>query len=132
MALDAEVLIVGGGPAGLTAALTLARLSHTVKIFDNNDYRNKKFPTMTMLVGHDGESPAEFRRKAKDNLLQRHQNVSFEERKVAEVKKTEEGLFEVVDDTGKKWTGKKLVLATGCDDIFPDIEGYEQFWGRGM
>ncbi|PVI02643.1 FAD/NAD(P)-binding domain-containing protein [Periconia macrospinosa] len=132
MSLDAEVLIIGAGPAGLTAALALARLSHTVKILDNNEYRNKMFPNMTMLVGHDGQSPANFRKECRDNLLSRHPNVSIEETTVIRVSQTEKGQFAAEDALGKKWVGKKLVLATGCEDIFPAIEGYESFWGKGI
>jgi len=42
------------------------------------------------------------------------------------------GGFKAVDDNGKEWFGKKLVLGTGVTDIMPDIEGYEECWVSGM
>lgn len=132
MASNPEVLIVGAGPGGLSAALTLARLDHSVKIFDNNDSRNKDMPSMTMMITMDGATPSEFRRKALENLLSRHKKVSFEEADIKYTRKLDDGSFEVEDAQGRKWQGKKLVLATGCQDIFPNVKGYGDFWGKGM
>jgi thioredoxin reductase len=91
MSLDAEVLIIGGGPAGLTAALTLARLTHTVIVFDYDDARNKKTPAMTMLIAHDGQKPAQFRDESVKNLTSRHLNTTIRSVKIEKVRKVDNG-----------------------------------------
>jgi thioredoxin reductase len=91
---------------------------------------------MTLLIAHDGQTPAQFRDEAIQNLTSRHKNVTIENTTIAKVRKIDQGehkgCFEIVDTEGQKWVGRKLVLSTGCTDIFPDIPGYEDFWGNGM
>jgi thioredoxin reductase len=48
------------------------------------------------------------------------------------VRKINDSLFEVADETGKVWQGRKVILATGSEDVFPDIEGYEDGWVKRM
>ncbi|KAF2815487.1 FAD/NAD(P)-binding domain-containing protein [Mytilinidion resinicola] len=132
MALTTDVLIIGGGPAGLSAALTLARQAHTVKILDSGVYRNQDADYMHMLPGFDHVDPVKFRGTAVENILSRYDSVSLHSVTIATVKKTEEGHFEATDSDGKIWTGRKLILATGVEDIYPDIEGYADCWGTGI
>lgn len=42
------------------------------------------------------------------------------------------GVFQVVDEAGETWRGKKVILATGVNDVFPDIEGYAECWGESI
>ena len=64
--------------------------------------------------------------------FKRYGTVKFEAAEVASIKKTEDGLFEAMGSNGQIWTGRKLVLATGVTDIFPDIKGYIDCWISGM
>lgn len=131
MAPKVDALIIGGGPAGLTVALTLARQVQSSIVFDDGNYRNQRSSSMHMVLTQDSENPAAFRIKARENIVAKYHTVSFEETTVTSVKKIEGG-FEAENADGKTWQGKKLVLATGVQDLYPNIDGYEECWAKGM
>ncbi|KAF2446670.1 FAD/NAD(P)-binding domain-containing protein [Karstenula rhodostoma CBS 690.94] len=131
MAPTIDALIIGGGPAGLTVALTLARQVQTAIVFDDDNYRNKRTTHMHMVLTVDSESPVVFREKSRENITSHYDTIQFEDTTITSVKKIDGG-FQVESAGGEKWEGKKLVLATGVSDIFPDIEGYEECWARGI
>lgn len=132
MAHTADALIVGGGPAGLTTALTLARQAQSTIVFDDDDYRNKGSSSLHMVLTQDSVSPAEFRQKARENILAHYNKfVNFESVTVTHVKKTDGG-FEAQNAAGQRWHGKKLILASGVENIYPTIDGYDECWAKGM
>ncbi|KAF1998235.1 FAD/NAD(P)-binding domain-containing protein [Amniculicola lignicola CBS 123094] len=126
-----DALIIGGGPAGLTAALTLAREAQSSTVFDDGTYRNRLSNDMHMVLTADGDNPREYRNAARENILSQYDTVKIIETHITKVRKTDTG-FEAEDKTGKIWKGKKLILATGVEDIFPAIEGYAECWSKGM
>ncbi|KAL2783050.1 FAD/NAD(P)-binding domain-containing protein [Aspergillus keveii] len=128
----ADALIIGGGPAGVSAALTLARALHTVIVFDSGSYRNAKAAHMHAVTTWDHQRPDEFRGKAKSDILSRYDTVQFKDLVIQSVEKTPEGLFHLVDVNGTLWRGRKLLLATGVTDVMPGIEGYSDCWVTGI
>lgn len=123
-----DVAVVGAGPAGLAAAATLARQLHTAVVFDSKHYRNSKATAMHMVPGHEGKNPAEFRRESRESLS-KYPTVQFQDAQIDKAEKTATQ-FELTDSTGKKWQFRKLLLAVGSSDIFPNIQGYEPLWGE--
>ena len=119
-----DVLIVGGGHAGLSAALTMYRQLHTSLIFDVKQPRNAWVTPTHVLAGWEGHSAEDIRAAARKELLETGL-VTFRESEARTVKKTDIG-FEVVDGEGQRWIGKKLLIATGKQNIFPDIPGYAE------
>lgn len=80
----------------------------------------------------DHRPPAEYRAAARQELVSRYNTVRLEDVGIKRSKKTEKGMFQLVDDHGREWMGRKLILATGVRDIMLDIEGYEDCWGRSV
>ncbi|OLN87628.1 putative thioredoxin reductase-like protein 3 [Colletotrichum chlorophyti] len=129
-----DVLIIGAGPAGLATATALSRQLYTSVIFDSGLYRNARATHMHNVLGFDHVPPPVFRAKAREDIKARYaESVTFADVKVLKASRLKEGLFAAEDAKGKRWFGRKLVLATGVTDIMPeDIDGYEDCWGRGI
>lgn len=128
-----DALIVGAGPAGLAAALTLARLHHTAIVLDSGRYRNEDSVHMNMVLGWDGKEATEFRESTRQNILDRYDTIRFYDVGVDILRRREaDGLFEAVDIQGHTHVGRKVVLATGSKDVFPPIEGFAECWAKGV
>jgi thioredoxin reductase len=127
-----DVLIIGGGPAGLSVATGLARQLHRAIVFDSGVYRNALATHMHNVASWDHTPPEEFRHTARQRILSRYDTIQFESVDIKKVERNIEGGFNAVDSRERVWTGKKLVFANGVHDIYPDITGYGECWGRGM
>ncbi|KAE9572552.1 Thioredoxin reductase gliT [Colletotrichum fructicola] len=127
-----DVLIIGGGPGGLAVATGLARQLYTAVVFDSGVYRNARTSHMHNVPTWDHRNPADFRSKARSDLLARYETITFEETNVESLRRNSEGRFEAKDARGATWTGKKIVLASGMRDVYPEIQGYDDVWGRGV
>src|SRR5437763_16973311 len=110
-----DVIIVGAGPAGLSAALMLGRCRRRVLVCDTGKPRNAASHAMHGYLSRDGMSPAEFLRTSREEL---HQYGSVEVRDV-EVTGAEFGgvnRFEVTLAGGQRVLSRKLLIATGVVD----------------
>ncbi len=123
-----EVLIIGGGPGGLSAALTLARGGRSVAIFDHKDPRNAPAEHMQNFPSRDGTPPMEFRRLVEAELVS--YGVTIHRLKVDELKKIDDHFH--VKANGSEYSGKKIVLAHGVKDILPDLPGIKEVWGKSV
>lgn len=130
MASEYDILIVGGGPAGLSAASSIVRQDHKTVLFDSGKYRNAYSKHMHTLPTWDHRDPADFR-SASLAGLERYGSVTVENVEIETIKQKDNGNFEA-SGGGKAWTGKKVILATGVEDIFPAIPGYAACWVSAM
>ena len=137
-----DILIIGSGPAGLSAALAASRQFRTTLVLSSpaHPYRNSAAHHMHNVLGFDHVPPALFRGHAVMQLKDRYSPfIDFvEDANISSVKKAEVDnkggmdLFVAADAQGRSWKGRKVILATGSRDIFPDIQGYAGVWGNGM
>lgn len=127
-----DVLVVGAGPGGLAAATGLARQLYTAVVFDSGEYRNARTKHMHNVPTWDHADPADFRAKARADLARRYDTIQFRDTRVDSLRRTDGGRFEATDAAGNTWTARKVVLASGVRDIYPDIAGYDDVWGRGV
>jgi thioredoxin reductase len=121
-----EVAVIGGGPAGLQATLTLARVHRRVLMVDSGRYRNDPAAHMHNVVTHDGTPPAEFRAAARKDLAA-YDTVTVREDAVTSV--TRDGADFVVALGDELVRVRGVVLATGVVDTLPDKPGLEDLFG---
>lgn len=125
-----DCAIIGGGPAGLNAALVLGRARRSVALIDNNRPRNAVTHASHGFITRDGVTPAEFRRVAHEEL-QRYPSVDHLPFEVVSVSQAQGG-FEIEDLGGVRVQARRLILATGLKEIFPEIEGLSPLYGKSL
>ncbi|MEZ0334294.1 MAG: NAD(P)/FAD-dependent oxidoreductase, partial [Gemmatimonadales bacterium] len=125
-----DCIIVGGGPAGLSAALMLGRCRRRVLLCDVGGQRNLRSHAMHGYLTRDGVSPAEFLRLARAELG-RYGTVECRELEIVEATR-EDGGFAVCAADGTRLNTRKLLLATGVIDELPAIEGLDALYGTSV
>jgi thioredoxin reductase len=124
-----DVVIVGGGPAGLSAALNLGRARKRVLLCDAGPRRNAAAERIHGFVTRDGTPPADFRRIGRQQL-EPYANVEARDIGVEEIR-GERGAFKVRLATGSV-EARRILLCTGMVDELPDIDGFRALWGRSI
>src|SRR5690348_7851847 len=99
-----DALIIGAGPAGLSAALALARQLHTAVVFDSSLFRNARSAHMHTIPTWDHKDPAAFRGATRKEILERYNTISFEDCEVAKVETTSAGDFAATAADGTTFT----------------------------
>ncbi|KAH8888272.1 FAD/NAD(P)-binding domain-containing protein [Thozetella sp. PMI_491] len=130
MAVEYDIIVIGAGPAGLSAVSSIVRQDHKTVLFDSGKYRNELSKHVHTVPTWDHQDPAKFRAAALADL-ERYGSVTVENAEVETIKQREDTTFEVTAG-GRTWTGKKVILATGVEDLFPDIPGYAECWVKGI
>src|SRR3954470_4414533 len=125
-----DAVIVGGGPAGLSAALVLGRARKRVLVVDDDRPANAVSQGVGGLLGHDRAKPADLRDSGRRQLEQ-HANVELRHGAVEDVAPTEEG-FVVLPTDGAPVRAHAIVLAHGLRYDPPPVPGIEALWGRSV
>ncbi|MFJ8045099.1 NAD(P)/FAD-dependent oxidoreductase [Kitasatospora sp. NPDC096147] len=128
---SADAIVVGGGPAGLSAALYLARYNRSVLVFDSGHGRSTHHQTNRNYLGFpSGIATVELRELAR-RQLEPYEQVRIVHHTINEVSGDGDIGF-TVKAQGGSWHGKVIVLATGVLDHFPHFEGWQEYVGRSM
>jgi thioredoxin reductase len=124
-----DVAIVGGGPAGLAAALVLGRMRRRVVLFDADDPAHAVSEGVQGFFGHDGIPPLELRRLGREQL-RAYGSVTVRMAAVEAVEATPAG-FAVVAEGSVSEAGV-LLLCTGARYEPPSLDGAAELWARGV
>jgi thioredoxin reductase len=124
-----DTIIVGGGPAGLSAALVLGRSRRTVLVCDSGHYRNECSKGVHGFFTRDGMPPAELLRIGREQL--QPYGVELRNIEVTQACIHEDG-FSVSLADGAELFSRKLLLATGVKDHLPDVPGFTDFYGTSI
>lgn len=124
-----DAIIIGGGVAGLSAAVALRRSRRSVVVVDAGDPRNAPAAHSHNYLTRDGESPLELVRIGRDEA--RRYGAHILEGTARSATRTESG-FEVPLADGSVVRGRRLLVTTGLTDVLPNIPGLAERWGRDV
>ncbi|MDB4896925.1 MAG: putative disulfide oxidoreductase, partial [Firmicutes bacterium] len=126
--LVVDVVVIGGGPAGMSAALVLGRARRSVIVVDAEQPRNRVVHESHGFLTRDGVSPTELRAIARAQIAA-YPSVRFERDTVTELT-GENGAFTAQTRQGRTIRSRKVLFATGKQDVLPAIDGLAAVYGR--
>ncbi|MDO6507970.1 NAD(P)/FAD-dependent oxidoreductase [Colwellia sp. 4_MG-2023] len=126
--MQQDVIIIGGSFAGLSAAMQLVRGQRKVTVVDAGKPRNRFAKYSHGFFGLDGQAPKAIKQKTWQQLLE-YDTATIIDAEAINVEKTGDG-FTIQLSNQSQLSAKKLILATGLQDILPDIKGIKSRWGK--
>ena len=128
---DFECVIVGGGVAGLSAAMVLGRARRRTLVLDGDGQSNRAAGHIGGLLGHDGTPPAEFYELARAQVGA-YDRVLLRAAEAVDARPEGDGFAVVLGDGGGEVLARSLVLATGMEYEVPDVPGFAELWGGAV
>lgn len=125
-----DVIVIGGGPAGLAAALSLARSLRSVVVVDAGQPRNAPADGVHAYLTRDGTPPHELLSIGRDEV--RHYGGTVREGRVTGARRHDDGRFHVTLADGDTLTARRLIVTTGIRDDLPPVAGLRRHWGRDV
>lgn len=121
--MNADIVIIGGGPGGLSAALTAGRSLKRTVLFDSGPRRNARAHAINTFVTRDGIVPQQFRDIGREQLA-KYDTVEVRDTRVERIEGSIETGFQVGDVHARR-----VLIVTGMIDVLPPIEGLDRLWG---
>lgn len=126
-----DCIVIGGGPSGLSASLTLGRARRNIALFDDGTNRNKVTHESHGFITRDGIKPQEFKEMALKEL-ENYPSISYFNTTITEVMKDiESERYIVKTKDEKEFVTEKIILATGIQEIF-SVQGVRQYYGKSL
>jgi thioredoxin reductase len=126
-----DVAIIGGGFAGLSAALLLGRYIRPTIIFDSGNTRNSVTRQVHGYLGYENVCPKQLIKKAWKDTIQ-YKSIKVINEKVEKVHKHKDSFLLMTDRGGSPIKCKYVIIATGIEDIKPNIKNFVKFDGNGV
>jgi thioredoxin reductase/SAM-dependent methyltransferase len=124
-----DVVVIGGGAAGLNGAMMLARSRRSVAVIDAGAPRNGRADGVHGLLGHDGTPPAELLERGRSEVRRYGGRVTAGE--VTDIARDGHG-FTVTLADGRSTRARRLLVTTGLVDLLPEVPGVRERWGRDV
>ena len=128
---EVDVVVVGGGPAGLAAASWLGRYRRSVVVVDSGQYRSGSVERSHGYLGRDPQTPLELLARGRQEVLA-YPTAEVRAGEVRAVARRDDGLFTVDTGSGQDLVAHRLLLACGVKDAFPAVEGFEEHYGASV
>ena len=125
-----DCAIIGGGPAGLNAALVLGRARRSTLLLDNNNPRNVVTQESHGFITRDGIKPQEFREIAHKDIG-KYPSVIYEKKEITSITKKDQ-LFELIASNKELYQSKTIIISTGLKDVLPDIDNIYEYYGKSL
>ncbi|WP_413451733.1 NAD(P)/FAD-dependent oxidoreductase [Georgenia phoenicis] len=125
-----DVVVIGAGPAGLSAALVLGRARRSVTVVDAGRPRNAPSPSLHGFLTRDGDSPADFLAAAREEVRGYGVELVEDEASAVVVEDAQAPTLRVELAGGTSMRTRRVVLASGIVDELPDVPGLAERWGR--
>ena len=132
--MTVDCAIIGGGPAGLNAALVLGRARRKVLLFDDNKPRNAVTQHSHGFITRDGVTPTEFRAISHEEIA-KYPSVEARSTRIRAVSRQETGQgtpFELIAEDGETFRADNIILAAGLRETLPAVEGIYSYYGRSL
>ncbi|AWB88094.1 NAD(P)/FAD-dependent oxidoreductase [Mycetocola zhujimingii] len=127
--LSFDVVIIGGGAAGLSAAVALGRARRSVVVLDGGEPRNAPASGVHNYLSQDGIRPSEMLRLGRAEA--ERYGARLRDSAAVSASKVKDG-FTVTTAAGDTFTGRRLLIATGLVDELPDVPGVRERWGKSV
>ncbi|KAB2393492.1 MULTISPECIES: NAD(P)/FAD-dependent oxidoreductase [Bacillus cereus group] len=125
-----DCAIIGAGAAGLSASLVLGRSRKKIAVFDNGTNRNRVTRKSHGFLTRDGATPQRFKELG-INEMKNYPSVHYYETTIKTVTKRDDGLF-FIQEKQKEYVAERIVLATGVQEVFPDIPNLREYYGKSL
>ena len=126
---DCDVVVIGGGVAGLAAAMWLGRYRRSVVVLDSGEYRNRFVQEAHGVFGFDSIDPAVLLEGARQSLA-RYGTVAVQPTKAVSARGTKDGFIVSTEDDDV--STRRIVLCTGVVDVLPDVLGFYEHYGSSV